>query len=235
MTKNVRCFALSLLVATTVASVPDAALAKSEPSVSLADDRQSDPSSTPLPDKPGIGKTTRDKGDPLSQPLPTTPLERQRLLANLYAYLATSEDEAQAQTVAHTIERLWAYSGSDTIALLMDRATRALNGGNTDLALRLLDASVDLAPDYAEGWNRRAHAHALRNDFERAVGDLRRCLALDPNHYKALEVLGQILQQGGQKNAALKAYQRVLEINPNATYLKETIRILATEVEGQKT
>ena len=40
---------------------------------------------------------------------------------------------------------------------------------------------VDLAPDYTEAWNRRAYVHFVRNDIERALGDLRRTLALDPH------------------------------------------------------
>ncbi|MEQ1696863.1 MAG: tetratricopeptide repeat protein [Hyphomicrobiaceae bacterium] len=170
-----------------------------------------------------------------NQPLPNTAGERTKLLQNLYAYLATAEDDKQAQPITQAIERLWLYSGSDTVTLLMDRSAKAIGDKNLDLALKFLDAVVDLAPDYAEGWNRRAYVHHLRNDVERMVGDLRRCIALEPNHYRAMEFLGLILRETGQKKAALKAFERLLEINPNAPGVPDAVNELSRDVDGQKT
>ncbi len=170
-----------------------------------------------------------------SQPLPNTAGERTKLLENLYAYLATAEDEKQAQPISQAIERLWLYSGSDTVTLLMDRSAKAIGEKNHDLALKFIDAVVDLAPDFAEGWSRRAYVHHLRNDVERMVGDLRRCIALEPNHYRAMEFLGLILRETGQKKAALKAFERLLEINPNAPGVPDVVKELSRDVDGQKT
>jgi tetratricopeptide (TPR) repeat protein len=169
------------------------------------------------------------------QPPPSTAAERAKLLANLYAYLATAEDEKQAQPVTVAIERLWLFTGSDTIGVLMDRAARAIQDKNVDLALRFLDAVTDLAPDYAEGWNRRAYVHYLRNDLERMAGDLRRCLALEPNHYRALEGLAQVMRDTGDKKAALKAYRRLLDIHPNASGAQDAVKDLSRAVEGERT
>jgi len=172
---------------------------------------------------------------PLDQPLPSTAVERAKLLSNLYAYLATASTEAEAQPIASAIERLWLYNGSDTIGLLMDRAAAAIAAKNTDSALRFADAVVDIAPDYAEGWNRRAYVHYLQNDIEAMLGDLRRCLALEPNHFRALEGLAQVMRETGQKKAALKAFEKLLEVNPNAAGAKDAVRELSRDVEGQKT
>jgi tetratricopeptide (TPR) repeat protein len=167
--------------------------------------------------------------------MPSNSAERSKLLANLYAYLATAENSQQAQPIAQSIERLWLYTSSDTIALLMERAFRATTEKNLDLAIQLLDAVTSLAPDYAEGWNRRAYVHYLRNDVERMVGDLRRCLALEPNHYRALDGLAQVLRETGQKPAALKAYERLIEVHPNAPGAQDAIKELNRDVGGQRT
>lgn len=170
----------------------------------------------------------------LAQPLPDTPGARAKLLDDLYALLATAEDDEAAAEVSRGIERLWlGASGSDTIAVLMERAVKAANDKNTDLALQLLDAVVDLAPDYAEGWNRRASVLYLMNDVSRALGDLRRVLALDPSHYKALEGLGQVLREMGEKRGALAAFKKLLEVHPNADDAKKTVDDLERDVGGQ--
>jgi tetratricopeptide (TPR) repeat protein len=164
---------------------------------------------------------------------PKSPEEREKALANLYARLATAEGEESAKRTAEAIEHLWLYSGSDTINLLMERAQVAINEKNLELARKLLDHIVELAPDFAEGWNRRAYLNYMDNNLPRALGDLRRTLALDPNHFKALEGLAQILREIGEKKAALKAFQQLLEVHPYWSGAKQAIEELAREVDGQ--
>lgn len=183
---------------------------------------QAEPDAAPAPAKPHAGSL-----------LPSTPEERERVLSNLYAHLATAETEERAKEVSQTIERLWLYSGSDTINLLMDRAQKAVGEKNYDLALRFLDNIVVLAPDYAEGWNRRAYVYFLKNDVQRSLGDLRRVLALEPNHFKALEGLAQILREIGQKKAALQVFKQLLAVNPYYSGARQAVDELSRDVDGQ--
>lgn len=160
-------------------------------------------------------------------------LDRDGMLAELYAHLAKARSAEEAAPVAKTIETLWLRSGSDTIGLLMRRALKAHAEQKTELALQLLDAVVELAPDYAEGWSRRAVLYYSQDDIEHAAGDLRRALALDPNHYKALEGLAAILRESGQKKSALGAYRQLLLIYPFLPGAQEAADELRIEVEGR--
>lgn len=198
------------------------------------------PKSEPAPPAeksvPGPGAPTAQKQERpglKTAPLPKTPAEREKALADLYALLATSDSEESAKTVAEGIERIWLHSGSATIDLLMNRALAALNEKKLPLAIKLLDSIVDLAPDYAEAWNRRAYAHFSNKDVERALGDLRRTLALDGNHFKALEGLSQILREIGQKKGALKALRQLLEVHPYWSGAQQAVDELEREIEGQ--
>lgn len=198
------------------------------------------PKSEPAPpaDKspPGPGGPTAQKQPPpglKTAPLPKSPAEREKALADLYALLATSDSEESAKTVAEGIERIWLHSGSATVDLLMNRAMNAISEKKLPLAIRLLDAIVELAPDYAEAWNRRAYAHFSNSDVERALGDLRRTLALDANHFKALEGLSQILREIGQKKGALKAMRQLLEVHPFWPGAQQAVDELEREVDGQ--
>jgi tetratricopeptide (TPR) repeat protein len=165
--------------------------------------------------------------------LPKTPAEREKMLSDLYALLATAEDENSAKAVAEAIERVWQHSGSPTVDLLMERAMQAVGEEKLDLAIKLLDHVVALAPDFTEGWNRRAYAYFVRNDVEHALGDLRRALALDPNHFKALEGLAQIMREIGEKKAALKAYRQLLSVHPYWPGAQQAIEELERDVDGQ--
>jgi tetratricopeptide (TPR) repeat protein len=165
--------------------------------------------------------------------LPQTPAEREKTLSDLYALLATADDEDTAKAITDAIERVWLHSGSATVDLLMERSIKAMSDKKPDLALKLLDYVVELAPDYTEGWNRRAYVHFVQNDIERALGDLRRTLALDPHHFKALDGLGQIMREIGQKKAALRAFKELLDVHPYWAGAKQAVEELEREVDGQ--
>jgi tetratricopeptide (TPR) repeat protein len=184
----------------------------------------------PVPAPPGA---VFPGAKPKPQAAKPVPQDRDALLSELYTHLAKTHDATEAAPIAETIEGLWLQSGSDTIGLLMGRSAKAINEQKNDLALQLLDAVVELAPAYAEGWNRRAYVYFLQNNFEGAVGDLRRALALEPNHFKALEGLARILRDTGQKKSALQAYKQILKINPFQEGAKQAVEELSLEVEGQ--
>jgi tetratricopeptide (TPR) repeat protein len=201
---------------------------------------QQPPERTPppknAPTKPGEPKQAEPKAKaerPLHSRMPDSPRERAKLLQDLYAHLAAAGDADEANKAAQAIERLWLMPGSDTVSVLMERAVVAANEKRLDLAIKLLDTVVQIAPDYAEAWNRRAYVNYLRDDVGRALGDLRRALALDPSHFKALDGLAQILKELGEKKAAFQVYQKLLEVHPFWQPAEQAIRELGRDVEGQ--
>jgi tetratricopeptide (TPR) repeat protein len=173
------------------------------------------------------------KRGPPTPTLPKTAIERDRALGDLYALLATAEDENAAKAIAEGIERIWLHSGSPTVDLLLGRAMKAVGEKKYDRALKFLDNVVVQAPDFTEGWSRRAYVHFQRNELRYALGDLRRALALDPNHFKSLDGLAQILREIGQKKSALQVFRHLDEVHPYWGGAKQAIDELSREVEGQ--
>jgi tetratricopeptide (TPR) repeat protein len=172
------------------------------------------------------------KAASLAPSLPKTPAERDAVLTDLYDRLAAA-DETEAKSVEESLERIWLHSGSPTVDLLFGRAMQAVAEKNYDRALTFLDHVVEQAPDFAEGWSRRAFVFFQRNEVGRALGDLRRAIALDPCNYKALDGLSQVLRDIGEKQAALTVLRRLIEVHPNWPGTEKAIEELAREVEGQ--
>ncbi|MDX2158929.1 MAG: tetratricopeptide repeat protein [Hyphomicrobiaceae bacterium] len=175
-----------------------------------------------------------DGARPLDRP-PQTAEEKSKALSDLYAQLAAADGEEAAKKIASSIERLWRISGSDTVNLLIGRASKAIGQERMDLATRLLDNAVEMAPDYAEAFNQRAFLHFKQQNYHAAVGDLRRAIALDPNHYKAMEGLAQIWRETGNKRGALGVMRQLLDIHPFAPGAQKAYDDLKREVEGQGT
>ena len=193
-----------------------------------------------MPDKPTF--TERDVPRPapktpleaaLRDGIPTNAVKRSVVRENLYALLATSSEKASAKRIANALERLYLTSGSATVDLLMKRGITAIKAKKYEQALKFLNAVIDLAPDYAEGWNRRAYVFYKQNDYRQAVGDLRRVLALDPNHFKALDGLGSILRTTGDDAGALKVFEKLEEVHPFWPGADTVVRELKQKVEGR--
>lgn len=185
------------------------------------------------PVKQGAGQAPVKQVPAIAVVQPRTPAEREKALSDLYAHLATADSDTSAKAVATSIERLWMNSSSDTVALLMERAIAAVHKKKPEVALRILDEVVALAPDYAEGWNQRAYIHFTQNQVQQALGDIRRVLALDPNHFKALDGLVHVLKEIGQKKGALAAAKKLLEVYPFHDGTQALHDELAREVEGR--
>ena len=159
--------------------------------------------------------------------------DRVKFLTSLYDQLKQASSEEAAERLAKAIEHVWRQSGSDTADLLMERAGVAIQTKNFDLAIQILSDLTEVAPDFAEGWNQLASVYFLQEDYESAMRGLRRVLALEPHHYKAIEGLALILREMGDKKGALRATRRALDVYPHLKSAQQAEDELQREVEGQ--
>jgi tetratricopeptide (TPR) repeat protein len=143
-------------------------------------------------------------------------------LDELFAELAEPGREDWSR-VENEITRIWSRSGSPAMDLLLRRGTEAMEAQQYDVAIEHLTALTDHAPDFAEGWNARATAFYLIDEYALAAADIERALALNPRHFGALSGLAFILEEMGETALALKALRMVHEINPNRPTVSEAI------------
>ena len=186
------------------------------------------PSQSPL-DKPG----RKDLVEPPANPPKPPRGDRVRNLEFLFGALKAAPDDASAKHIEDRIWALWLASGSDTCNLLMTRVKTAVDAENYDLAIRLLDAIIELKPKYVEAWNRRATVFFLKKDYGSAIADLRQVLTREPRHFGALSGLGAMLQDIGDDKDALTAYRRALAVHPRLNGITEKVKGLVEKVEGR--
>ena len=154
-------------------------------------------------------------------------------LDRLFEALKVAPDDDSAKYVENRIWAIWLGSTSDTANLLMTRAKTAADGQDYDLAIKLLDAVIDLKPDFVEAWNRRATVYYTKKDFGRALADIHEVLAREPRHFGAISGLGMILQEIGADKRALEVFRRALAIHPHLQRVPELVKTLTNKVEGR--
>jgi tetratricopeptide (TPR) repeat protein len=155
-------------------------------------------------------------------------------LDRLFEALKIAPDDESAKYIENRIWAIWLASGSDTANLLMGRVKTAMEAKDFELAIRLLNAIIDMRPDFIEAWNRRATLYYMRKDFTRAIGDIREVLAREPRHFGALAGLGIILQEFGDDKRALDAFRRALAIHPHIERVPDMVKRLSDKIDGRE-
>lgn len=172
--------------------------------------------------------------EPAAKQAPAAPQrDRSQDIEFLFGALKAAPDAASAKAVENRIMALWVASGSDTADLLMSRVKTAMDGQDLDLAIKLLDAIIELQPNYAEAWNRRATVYFLKKEYGQSLTDIRQVLAREPRHFGAIAGLGMIMQELGEEKRALEAFRRALDLHPHLQKIPDLIKGLTEKVDGR--
>jgi len=147
-------------------------------------------------------------------------------LDELFARLSQADDASVAREIEGDIWAIWLESGREEVDALMEEGMEAMEARLFDAAIEAFDRVVELAPGFAEGWNKRATVHYLREDFTASMADIRRTLALEPRHFGAISGMGLIFLEQRDYPSALHAFEEVLRINPHARGARERIERL---------
>jgi tetratricopeptide (TPR) repeat protein len=154
-------------------------------------------------------------------------------LDRLFEALKVAPDDESAKYVENRIWAIWLASPSDTANVLMGRVKIAIDAQDPDLAIKLLNAIIDIKPDFVEAWNRRATVYYAKKEFGRALSDVREVLAREPRHFGALAGLGIILQELGDDKHALDAFRRALAVHPHLERIPDLVKKLSDQIDGR--
>ena len=147
-------------------------------------------------------------------------------LDELFAGLKAASTRDEGKAIERQIVGEWLESGDPKIDDLMVGAIFAMSRGMFPVALDYLDKVVAARPDYVEGWNKRATVYYEQKRYDESLADIARTLAIEPRHFGALAGLGMIMVDKGDKQAAIKAFERALEVDPALDNAKNAIEVL---------
>lgn len=166
--------------------------------------------------------------------LPVAADQNDPRLQTLFEQLKASQSPAAAQALEGLIWEIWLESDQNSINILMRQGQRAMQSGDFATAYDHFSTIVELEPDFAEGWNKRATVLYLIGDLDASIEDVKRTLTLEPRHFGALSGLGLINDALEDEEAALGAYEAALEVHPFLGTATVRVEQLKKALEGRR-
>ena len=134
--------------------------------------------------------------------------------AALLDELKRAQSDGAARILNDQLWELWTDAPDDVAQAMLDEGMARRSGFDFAGARSVLSRLIDYCPDYAEGYNQRAFASFLAQDYETALADLDRALTLVPNHIGALSGKGLTLRELGRNAEAQAALRAAVSLNP---------------------
>ena len=153
-----------------------------------------------------------------------------RRLDALFETLRDSQDQSLLAETESAIWDIWYDSGDADVDELMLQASELMRAGDLSAAEEIYSEIITALPEFSEGWNRRATVRFYLRDFDGSLADIEETLRLEPRHFGAIWGLGMILGSRREYQRAILAFERLLEIKPNARDAPWRIELLKKEL-----
>ena len=136
-------------------------------------------------------------------------------LSDYLAFIhAVESDETQILVVDKSAGSAPAIPATATSAELLEAGLAALNSGNPQQAIPLLERANELDPKSKQGWNDLGLAHLRLGQFSDALSAFRKQVEVNPYDEHVYDYLGLTLQQLQKSVEAAAAFHKQLELNP---------------------
>jgi tetratricopeptide (TPR) repeat protein len=136
------------------------------------------------------------------------------------------EDELVRRLAESAVWRVWMRSGDARADALLASGIRHMEDGQMGAAVDDFTRAIEIQPQFAEGWNKRATAYYLMGDLEQSLHDCDEVIRRNPSHFGALSGYGLIYVQRGELERALEYFERALAINPNLEGVQQSIELI---------
>lgn len=154
-------------------------------------------------------------------------------LAILFDNLKELSDPGDINRITSEIWSRWStHATNDALTKRLNRGVIMMNQGDYVHAEALFTDIIEDDPAFSEAWNKRATLYFLTGRFDKSRGDIAQTLAIEPRHFGALAGLGLIELHLGNDEAALRAYQAAIEINPHMSEVTDIIEKLQENLRG---
>ena len=142
------------------------------------------------------------------------------------------DDPELAATAEAVLWRAWCRSGNSETDRIFRSGIDALQQGRLEAAEAEFTRVIEIAPDFPEGWNKRATVRFMRKDYTGSIADCQETLARNPNHFGAASGQGLCHMSLNEFREAAVCFRRALEIHPHLDAVRHNLALAEAEGGG---
>jgi len=143
-------------------------------------------------------------------------------------------DEDTRNQAEQALWRIWARSGDPEVDRLYQTGIEQMNAGELQQSIATFTRIIELKPDFAEGWNKRATLYFLAGEWRKSLADCDQVMKRNPYHFGALSGYALIYIQLEYYDRALEYSRRALEVNPNMDGVRRNLDLLERLLEQRR-
>jgi tetratricopeptide (TPR) repeat protein len=129
---------------------------------------------------------------------------------------------------------VWSRSGDPAVDKVFERGLDEMGAGKLPESIATFTRVIEMKPEFAEGWNKRATVYFVAGDFANSLKDCAEVIKRNPSHFGALSGYGQIYLGMGELEKARDYFKRALEVNPNLDGVEFNLRTLERVLEERR-
>jgi len=135
-----------------------------------------------------------------------------------------ADDTAPRELGRRALEHIWFHQAGKDAYRMLEQAHDAMEKKEFQRALAILDRMIERYPAFAEAWNRRGAVYWELGNYQQSAADSERALALNPNHYGAMQGIGICRLQMGDVAEACRYLRAALKVLPHDTATRESLQ-----------
>ncbi len=143
-------------------------------------------------------------------------------------------DESVRATAEQALWIVWSRSGNPQVDKLFAQGLEEMNGGRLDAGIATFTRVIETAPEFAEGWNKRATLYFITGEYKKSLADCDEVIKRNPAHFGALAGYGQIYLRLDDPEKALEYFRRALVVNPNMESVEAAVQVLERALAQRK-
>ena len=122
---------------------------------------------------------------------------------------------SSSSNIAQQIWTLWSTHPTDhKLTSILDEGSRLVQDQKLYKAIEVFTKAIELDPNWAEAWNKRATVLYMVGDYQESQNDIDKVLILEQRHFGALAGQGLVNIKLKNYEKAIESYEKAQEIYP---------------------
>jgi len=141
--------------------------------------------------------------------------ETEKKLNKLFNDLLISNNKTSSE-IEQKIWKIWSTHPKDNeLTLMLARGSDAVNDSQFNEAIDIFTNVINLDPNWAEAWNKRATVFYMIGEYQKSQNDINKVLELENRHFGALAGQGLVNIKLKNYEKAIKSYEKAMKIYPS--------------------